>query len=271
MFSEEIKAIAEQYGIDITKVKGSGPNGEVTLKDIEDYIKSHFYPKVKEERKIAGIRKVIATRLSRSYREAVHVTINMEVEVDNLIKLRDALIEKLGEKLSYSILILKCVAKAIRDCIYINASVEDDKIIIYDDININVAVDTPRGLITPVIRNVDKKGLLDLAREYKDVVERAKEGMLKEKDLVGGTFTITNLGMFDVDSFTPIINPPQVAILGINRIAKKPVVKDESLQIAHVMTLSLTIDHRAVDGAPAAKFLQKVKYYIENPWEALGL
>ena len=181
--------------------------------------------------------------------------------------MRKKLAEKLGEKPSYTVLMLKCIAKAIRDFIEINASMEEEKIVIYDSININVAVDSPIGLITPVIRDVDKKSLGELLKDYADIVERAKSGILKEKDFVGGTFTVTNLGMFGVDSFTPIINPPQIAILGLNRIAQKPIVENREIKIASVMTLSLTFDHRAIDGAPAARFLERVKYYLEHPEE----
>lgn len=270
MVSEEVRMIAEQYDIDLSRIRGSGPDGEVTLEDLEAYIKEHFYPRVREEIRVFGIRKVIAERLSKSYREAVHVTLNMEVEMDALMKTRRELVEKLGKKPSYTVLMLKCVAKAIRDFIEINATMEGDRIIIYDDININIAVDSPVGLITPVIRDVDRKGLEELLEDYKDIVERAKRGLLKEKDFVGGTFTVTNLGMFGVDSFTPIINPPQIAILGVNRIAEKPVVRDGEIRTSHVMTLSLSFDHRAIDGAPAAKFLQRLKHYMENPGEVFG-
>ncbi|WP_461862735.1 dihydrolipoamide acetyltransferase family protein [Thermococcus sp.] len=270
MADEEVRMIAEQYDIDLSEIKGSGPNGEVTLQDLELYIKEHFYPKVKEELKLFGIRKVIADRLSKSYREAVHVTINMEVEMDNLMKMREILAGKLGKKPSYTVLMLKCIAKAIRDFIEINATMEGGRIVIYDSININVAVDSPIGLITPVIRDVDKKSLPELLEDYKDIVDRAKRGMLKEKDFVGGTFTVTNLGMFGVDTFTPIINPPQIAILGVNRIVEKPVVKEGEIKKAHVMMLSLSFDHRAIDGAPAARFLQRLKHYLENPEEVFG-
>ncbi|GAB6101106.1 hypothetical protein JCM16138_03290 [Thermococcus atlanticus] len=270
MSGEEVRLIAEQYDVDLSEVKGSGPGGEVTLGDLEAYIREHFYPRVREERRVFGIRRVIAERLSRSYREAVHVTLNMEVGMDNLMRMRERLAERLGVKPSFTVLMLKCIAKAIRDFIEVNAAMEEGRIVIYEDVNINVAVDSPVGLITPVIRNVDKKSLHELLEDYMDIVDRAKKGRLKEKDFVGGTFTVTNLGMFGVDSFTPIINPPQVAILGVNRIVEKPVVRDGRIEVAHVMTLSLTFDHRAIDGAPAAKFLQRLKHHIENPGEVFG-
>ncbi len=193
---------------------------------------------------------------------------NMEVILDNLVKQRSLLGEKLGEQPSYTLLIAKCTAQALREHLEVNAALEGNEIIIYDTININIAVDTPFGLLVPVIRRVDEKPIDVLLAEYKDVVKRAREGLLKEKDIIGGTFTITNLGMFDIDSFTPIINPPQAAILGINRGVKKPLVTDTGeIKIATVTTLSLSFDHRILDGAPAARFLRRVKHYIENPGE----
>ncbi len=267
--SDEARILAEQYEVDLTKIKGTGPQGEITVQDVEKYIKEHFFPKVKEKKPLRGIRKVIATRLSKSYREAVHVTINMEVLMDKLIETRKKLAEKLGVKPSYTVLLAKCVAKALRDHIELNATLENNEIIIYDTININIAVDTPFGLITPVLRRVDEKSLEELLKEYNDIIERTRRGLLKEKDVIGGTFSITNLGMLGVDSFTPIINPPQVAILGVNRMIKKPYVDEETgeIKIGTFMNLSLTFDHRAVDGAPAARFLQRVKYYLEHPEE----
>lgn len=266
---EQARILAEQYDIDLTKVKGTGPGGMITVADVERYIREHYLPKVKERRSIKGIRKVIATRLGKSYREAVHVTINMEAIVDKLISYREELAKRIGAKPSYTVLIAKCVAQALREHLDLNATLEKDEIIIYDTININIAVDTPFGLLTPVLRKVDERDLRELLEEYNDIVDRARKGRLKEKDVIGGTFTITNLGMFGVDSFTPIINPPQVAILGVNRMVKKPVVDEKTgeIKVVTVMNLSLSFDHRAVDGAPAARFLQRVKYYLEHPEE----
>jgi len=262
--SEEIKLIADQYGIDINKVKGTGIEREITLQDIEDYTKENYLPKIKKESKIFGIRKIISERLSRSYREAVHVTLNMEVKMDRLAKLQGEL-SKNQKKLSYTLLMLKPIAKALNDFVDLNGALEENKIILYDNININLAIDSPVGLVTPVIRNVDKKSLQQLLVDYEELIEKSKSGQLKKINFMGGTFTITNLGMFGVDFFNPVINPPQIAILGINRIAEKPIVENKEIKIGKIMTLSLTFDHRAVDGSLAAKFLDKVKYYLENP------
>jgi len=262
--SEEIKLLADQYGIDINKVKGTGIEGKITKQDLENHVKENYLPKIKKENKIFGIRKIIGERLSTSYREAVHVTINMEVKMDKFTKLQGEL-SKTQKKLSYTLLMLKPIASALNDFDDLNATLEENKIILYDNININLAIESPVGLVTPVVRNVDKKSLEKLIVDFDDLIEKSKSGQLKKINFMGGTFTITNLGMFDVDSFTPIINPPQIAILGVNRITEKPIVENKEIKISKVMTLSLAFDHRAVDGALAAKFLNRVKFYLENP------
>lgn len=255
---EDFKVIAGQYDIDLDKLKQE--KGELSFEVLEQYIKEHFYPKVKEERKLSGVRKITAQRLSDSYRNAVHVTINMEVLADNLLNLKS----KMEGSPSLTIIMLKLIAKALKDFPEANATLEGDKLTTYDSINIAVAIDSPFGLLTPVLRDVDKKSIKTLSDEYGDLVERARNGGLKEKDFVGGTFTITNLGMLDVDSFTPIINPPQIAILGINRIKDSAIIENGSVKSVKTMYLSLSFDHRAIDGAPAARFLQKIKQYFEE-------
>ncbi len=262
--SEEIKLIADQYGIDINKVKVADIEGKITTQDIENHIKENYLPKIRKENIIFGIRKIIGERLSSSYREAVHVTINMEVKMDRFTKLKGEL-SKTQKKLSYTLLMLKPIARALNDFDDLNATLEENKIILYDNVNINLALESPVGLVAPVIRDVDKKSLQQLIVDFEELIEKSKIGQLKKINFIGGTFTITNLGMFDVDSFTPIINPPQIAILGVNRITEKPIVENKEIKISKVMTLSLTFDHRAVDGALAAKFLNRVKFYLENP------
>jgi len=237
---EDFRVIASQYDIDLEKLKEE--KGELSFEILEQYIKENFYPKVKEEKKLSGIRKITAQRLSDSYRNAVHVTINMEVKADNLFNLRN----KIEGNPSLTIIMLKLIAKALKDFPEANATLEGDKLTTYDSINIAVAIDTPFGLLTPVLRDVDRKSIKQLLDEYGDLVERARNGGLKEKDFVGGTFTITNLGMLDVDSFTPIINPPQIAILGINRIKDSIVIEDGLTKNIKTMYLSLSFDHRAI-------------------------
>jgi len=255
---EDYEIIASQYDIDLSKLKAE--KGELNLEVVEQYIKEHFYPKVKEEQRLSGIRKITGQRLAESYRNAVHVTIITEVSADNLLRLK----EVIEGSPSLTIIMLKLIAKALKDFPEINATLEEDKKVIYESVNVAVAVDTPFGLVTPVLRDVDKKSVDILMSEYEDVVERARSGTLKEKDFVGGTFTITNLGMLGVEFFTPIINPPQIAILGINRIKDAVILDNGTFRNAKIMYLSLSFDHRAIDGAPAARFLQIVKQYFEG-------
>jgi len=268
---EEVELIANQYGLDVNKVKGTGPDGKITQHDLETYIKENYIPKTKKEKKIFGIRKIIAERLSKSYREAVHVTLNMEVKMDAFTEFREKLSKRFEKRVSYTLLMLKPIAKSLGDFADLNATIEENKIILYENININLAIESSDGLITPVIRDVDKKDFQHLITDYKDIIERSKNKQLKYKDFIGGTFTISNLGMFNIDFFNPIINPPQVAILGLNRIIKKPIIEDEEIKVARVMVLSLTFDHRAVDGALAAEFLDRIREYFENPEKNFGI
>jgi len=271
--SEEIKYLIEQYDVNIDDVRKVYPGREITPELLREYITLRFFPKVKERRKIIGIRKTIASRLSASYREAVHVTIHMEAEVAKLFELRERVKESAKRDISYTLLVAKCVAKALTEHKELNATLEKDELVIHDDVNIAFAVDTPYGLLTPVLRRVDKRELWELQDEYNDIVERARAGRLKEKDIVGGTFTITNLGMFDTLLFDPIINPPQVAILGLNKTYEKLYLDEntQAIKKGRYTILSLTFDHRVIDGAPAARFLQRVRYYIENPNEVIKL
>jgi len=269
--NQEIKVLLEQYDLNIKDIKGTGPGGEVTVEDVERYIKEKYFPKVKREVRVVGIRKIISERLSKSYREAVHVTVNMEVFMDNLSKLRKDISSEYSMKVPYTVLLLKLISMTLSEFPDVNSALENGKIVEYESVNINIAIDSPIGLVTPVIREVNLKGLKELIKDYEDVISRAKEAKLKQVDFVGGTFTITNLGMFGVDCFNPIINPPQAAILGINRIVEKPVVIDNEIKIAKTMNLSLTFDHRIIDGAEASRFLLKLKSYIEKPEEIINI
>lgn len=255
---DKYKPIAEQYDIDLEKLKEE--KGELNEEIIQKYIMENYYPKIKEEKKITGIRKIISKRLHQSYSQAIHVTINMEVIMDKLFELRN----KIDNKPSLTVIMLKLLSQALKEMPELNSTFDGEKITTYETINIAVATDTPNGLITPVLREVDKKDINTFTREYEEVIQKARSGELKEKDLVGATFTVTNLGMFGVTSFTPIINPPQVAILGINTI-KTVLLLEENLQKrVKLGTLSLTVDHRVIDGALGARFLQLVKNYFET-------
>ena len=167
--------------------------------------------------------------------------------------------------LSYTDLFIKIAAAALREQPQLNALVEDGGIRLFDAIHIGLAVDTERGLVVPVIREADRKGVAQIARERRDLAERARSGKLRPDELSGGTFTLTNLGAFEIDAFTPIVNPPEGAVLGVGRIVRKAVVRGDDIRPGATVVLSLTFDHRLIDGGPAARFLQRVKTLVEKP------
>ena len=258
--SPAAKRLAREHGIDLTQVRGTGPEGRIVEENVRSLIEEvKVMPRVREVIPLTGIKKTAAERVSLSARTAPQSTITMEVDVSNAVKLRERV------QVSYTDMLVKAVAKALAEHPIINSTLENEKIKIFADINVGVAVATERGLIVPVVYNADRKTLEEIASVLKKVVEKTKQGRLTKEELTGGTFTITNLGMYGVDVFTPIINPPETAILGVGRVVERPVVVDKQMVIRPVMQLSLTFDHRVVDGAPAAKFLQKVKQVMESP------
>jgi pyruvate dehydrogenase E2 component (dihydrolipoamide acetyltransferase) len=199
------------------------------------------------------------------------VTLTTEADATNLIGARRQLSEELGQKVAYDALLVALVARALAEQPGMNARLTEGGIEQIAEINVGVAVDTERGLLVPVVRDAGTKGLLQVQQTLAELAERALAGRSLPDDLAGGTFTITNLGMFEVDAFTPIINPPESAILGVGRIAAKPVAVDRQVVVRDMVTLSLSFDHRLIDGAPAARFLQRVKQLVERPFVlALG-
>ena len=258
--SPAAKRLARENGIDLTKVRGTGPEGRIVEEDVRNLIEEvKVMPRVREVIPLTGIKKTAAERVSLSARTAPQSTITMEVDMSNAVKLREKV------HVSYTDMLVRAVAKALAEYPIINSTLENEKIKIFADINVGVAVATDRGLIVPVIYNADRKTLEEIASVLKKLVEKAKQGRLTKEELTGGTFTITNLGMYEVDVFTPIVNPPETAILGVGRVVERPVVVDKQIVVRPVMQLSLTFDHRVVDGAPAAQFLQKVKQIMESP------
>jgi len=258
--SPAAKRLAREHGIDLTQVRGTGPQGRIVEEDVKSFIEEvKAIPRVREVIPLTGIKKTAAERVSLSARTAPQSTITMEVDMSNTVKLREKI------HVSYTDMLVKAVAKALAEHPIINSTLENEKIKIFADINVGVAVATERGLIVPVINNADRKTLEEIALVSKGLIEKTKQGRLTKEELTGGTFTITNLGMYEVDVFTPIVNPPETAILGVGRVVERPVVVDKQMVVRPVMQLSLTFDHRVVDGAPAAKFLQKVKQIMESP------
>jgi pyruvate dehydrogenase E2 component (dihydrolipoamide acetyltransferase) len=264
--SPAAKRLAREYGVDLSLVKGTGPEGRIVEEDVKRFIEEAkgMLPKVKEVIPLSGYRKTSAERVSMSFKTAPHSTVMMSVDVSKAALLHERL------QVSYTAIIVGAVAKALAESPLINSTFEGDKIKVFEDVNVGVAVATEQGLVVPVIHNTDKKTLREIDSSIKDLTVKAREGKLKKEELSGGTFTVSNLGMYEVEFFTPIINPPEAAILGVGKIVEKPVAINSKIEVKPFITLSLSYDHRIVDGAPAAIFLQKVKYYIESP-ESLEL
>nr|WP_300090320.1 dihydrolipoamide acetyltransferase family protein [Sedimentibacter sp.] len=280
------KKIASELGVDLTTVAGSGPNGRIVQKDV---LAAEVKPAVVEKapevkaapapapvqaaasadvvKPLTNMRKVIAKRMQQSKNTAPHVTITTEVNVDKTIALRSKLNAKNADmRFSYTDILVKMCATALRNYPKINASITEDSMIFHDKINIGVAVALDDGLIVPVVSNADRKGLKAITKETKDLINKARTNTLSPDEMSGATFTISNLGSYDIDGFTPVINLPEAAILGVGRIVKKPIVNEnDEIVPASMMVLSMSFDHRVVDGAQAAEFLKALKGYLEDP------
>jgi len=258
--SPAAKRLAKEYGIDIAQVRGSGPEGRIVEEDVKKFAEqSKVGPRVREAIPLTGIRKTAAERVTLSAKTAPHSTITMEVDMTNASRFREE------KQVSYTDILVKAVAKALAEHRIVNSTLVGEQIKVFEDINVGVAVATEKGLVVPVAHNADKKSLKEIASTLNDLVEKARASKLSKEELTGGTFTITNLGMFGVEIFTPIINPPETAILGVGKVTEKPAVVNKEITVKPMMYLSLSYDHRVIDGAPAAQFLQKVKQYLENP------
>lgn len=273
--SPRARRLAEKYGVDPRHVPGSGTSGRIVERDIREYMRQNGEnpPTARVPRKesvlpMAGIRKVIAGRMHKSLSEMAQANHRMDVDMTNMTALRKQLNDGKAfpsGKVSFVDLLILACSRALLDCPYANASLEPDGIHQKAQVNIGVAVDTPKGLVVPVVKHVEQMDLQRISAENQSLIKKARDGNLRPDEMTGGTFTITNLGMFGIDSFTAIINPPEACILATGRIAQRVVVVDDAPAVRPVMTLSLTYDHRILDGAPAARLLQRIQYYIENP------
>jgi pyruvate dehydrogenase E2 component (dihydrolipoamide acetyltransferase) len=264
--------LAKKHGVDVSRIEGSGPGGRITKKDVEAAIEEI---KMKEEViPVQGMRKTIINRLTLSARTALHVPITTEVDVTEMVKLRETPVRRLEAKeevrITYTDILVKAVANALRRHPIVNSRIEGDRIKLLKEVNVGVAVALEEGLIVPVIRDADMKTIRDTACCRKQLVEKARRGELLTREVSGGTFTVSNLGMFGIDVFAPIINPPESAILGVGRILQKAVVIDGEVTVRPMMTLSLVFDHRVMDGAKAAQFLKTITEVLENPYLLLA-
>ena len=272
---------AEALGIDLSTVTGSGPGGRITKEDVEAAAAggasapaAAAAPAAREDEVMAvrGMRKIIAERMYASLQETAQLTMDMDVAMDDCVKLRTQLIEEWaseGVRPSYTDITMKAVAKALLDHPRMNAQFLGTEITLRGEIHVGMAVALEEGLVVPVVRHVDQIGLKEIAQESSRLAGLAREGKLGLDDMAGGTFTVSTLGMFGVDSFTPILNPPEVGILGVNRVRDDVRWEGERPVRQKAMTLSLTWDHRALDGAPAAQFLASVRNYLEAPFRLL--
>jgi pyruvate dehydrogenase E2 component (dihydrolipoamide acetyltransferase) len=273
--------VATAEGVDLSGVTGTGPGGRIVKEDVVQRVikPAPITPPLPETEVInrvhlKGVRGIIAERMGVSVHTTARVTFMMEMDATELVAMRNRLKDRVAETWGfapgYNDLLAKIVAAALRKYPYMNARLTPDAIEHLSHINIGLAVDTERGLLVPVIRDTDRKSLHQFGGEFRELVERARLGRSLPEDLSGGTFTITNLGMHDIDGFTPVINLPEAAILGVGRITAKPVVRDGEIVVRQMWTLSLVFDHRLVDGAPAARFFQYIKQLVEEPYLLLA-
>ncbi|MCW6091162.1 dihydrolipoamide acetyltransferase family protein [Clostridium sporogenes] len=256
--------MAKDLGVNLEELK---KDGRIMKEDILEFSQKSTFAvgeEASERRvKMSTMRKVIASRMSESSKISPTVTYDIEVDMTNLKRLKDQI--KNEWKVTYTDLLVKIVSKVLIQYPLVNCSIEGDEMIFRNYVNIGVAVALEEGLVVPVVKYANQKGLKDISIEVKELAQKAKNNGLTEENSTGGTFTITNLGMFGIKSFSPIINQPEVAILGVNMITNTPVVENGEIVIKPLMNLSLTADHRAVDGAVAAQFLKEVKKYMEKP------
>ncbi len=281
------RRMAVHAGIDLAAIRGSGPQGRVVKADIERSLSGPAAPQPAlaggapvfakaqmlalagsppyREKPHSAMRRVIARRLAEAKQTVPHFYMSLDCVIDDLLKIRAVLNAKSETKISINDFVIRAAALALRQVPAANASWSDDAILLWERADISVAVALDDGLITPIVKGADQKGLAQIAAEMKDLAERARAGKLKLEEFQGGTFSISNLGMYGIREFAAVINPPQGCILAVGVGEKRPVVKDGQLDVATVMTCTLSADHRVVDGAVGAQFLAAFKKLIEDP------
>jgi pyruvate dehydrogenase E2 component (dihydrolipoamide acetyltransferase) len=278
------RRLAIQHGIELSAVAGSGPGGRITEVDVQRMVNARQRREPEppplpssvlkndggeaqesppQVIRLTGMRGVIARRMLESIQTSAQLTLMSEADVSALVKRRESLAKQFD--ITYTDLLIKAAALALRKHPRLNATVTSQEIRVLPDIHIGMAVALDEGLVVPVVRNADRKPLRTIAGETAEFIQRARGGKLMMAEITGGTFTVTNLGSFGIDAFTPILNPPEAAILGVGRIVERLARRDSDLLWRHMMALSLTIDHRVVDGAPAAAFLQTLRELLERP------
>jgi pyruvate dehydrogenase E2 component (dihydrolipoamide acetyltransferase) len=271
------RSMAAERNIPLGSIPGSGPGGRIIKRDIEAWAQTpQAAPAAPASAPVAAVtpgqqlplssmRKTIARRLTESKVQAPHFYVTVEIDMDAAAAVREQIQRSEDTKVSFNDLIVKAAARALRRFPAVNASWGTESISVHGDVHVGVAVAINDGLIVPVVRNADRKSILEISREVKDLATRARDRKLKPEEFTGGTFSISNLGMFDVTEFTAIINPPESAILAVGAVKKVPVVKGDELAVGQRMRVTLSSDHRVIDGALAAQFLAEVRRLLENP------
>ncbi|MCC7301364.1 MAG: pyruvate dehydrogenase complex dihydrolipoamide acetyltransferase [Bacteroidia bacterium] len=271
------KKLAKEKGLILNKLKGTGDGGRITRRDIELFhhqggsLRTVTGTESYTEESVSQMRKTIARRLAESKFSSPHFYLTMEISMDNTVEARELINDAAGVKVSYNDFVVKAAAAALRRHPKVNASWKGDVIRYYNHIHIGVAVAVDEGLLVPVIRFADAKPLTQIGAEVKEFSKRAKDKKLEPKDWEGNTFTVSNLGMYGIDEFTAIINPPDACILAVGGISQRPVVKNGQIVPGYVMKVTLSCDHRVVDGATGAAFLQTFRDLLENPVLLLGM
>lgn len=267
------RKLAKERGISISEIKGTGENGRIIKSDVENYTSSSKDAKSKtfvgiedfQEIPHSQMRKTIAKRLSESKFNAPHYYLTVEYDMSNAIIIREQYNSIPDIKISYNDIIIKACSLALASNPKLNSQWFDDKIRYNNHIHIGVAVGVDEGLIVPVLKFVDQMSIVDINSKVKDLADRARNKKLTPEEMQGSTFTISNLGMFDIESFTSIINPPNSVILSVGSIVQKPIVKNGNIEVGNTMKVTLACDHRVVDGLTGSKFLQTLREFIENP------
>ncbi len=266
--SPRARTRAEELGVDCAAISGSGPMGMVIERDVLQEAKNRpavpVAPAGGQQIPVSGMRRIIAQRMLDSLNTLAQANHRLSVDMSAAVALREQL-KTADIKVSYNDIVIRCVAKALTEFPMVNATMDDQFITLHDRVGVGMAVATETGLLVPVIQNANTLSLPEIAAISRDLAARTKENKLTPNELTGGTFTVSNLGMYDIESFTAIINKPEAGILAVGKMEKKPVVVDDQIVIRPMMQLSLTYDHRILDGAPAALFLRRIKQLLENP------
>jgi pyruvate dehydrogenase E2 component (dihydrolipoamide acetyltransferase) len=270
--------MARQAGLDISQIQGTGEGGKITKEDVQRALAGSPEAPAEQQEALGGVksvpysgmRRAIAANMYNSLHNTAQLSVFTEVDITEALRWLDSVRAEYAKdesvRVSLNDIVILVTSRALKRFPMMNSNLVGDEILLFDDVNMGVAVALPEGLIVPVLRRADKKDLLTIGREARILAKKAREGSLSVDEVTEGTFTITNVSMFQVDGFTPILKPPETGILGVGRLRKKPAVVGDQIAIRSMMFLSLSLDHQVVDGAPANEFLQTVARYLENPY-----